>query len=115
MTSFQYFNFLNFFSDNVDDGKASSLTSTAKRCAMALIAKVTWNVATKYNFDYKKNLDRDRKFNYTRFLINYLGCMFGKSYCAIARPFSFSLPMPVLVSTNCDFYFMKVGNAMILM
>ena len=59
------FNFLNFFPDNVDDGKASSLASTAKRCAMALIAKVTWNVATKYNFDYKKNLDRDRKFNYT--------------------------------------------------
>ena len=81
MTSFRYFNFSNFSSDNVDDGKASSLTSTAKRCAMALIAKVTWNVATKYNFDYKKNLDRERKFNYTRLLINYLGCIFGKSYC----------------------------------
>ena len=80
---------------------------------MALIAKVTWNVATKYNFDYKKNLDRDRKFNYIWHLMNYLRCIVGKPYCAIARPFSFSLPMPV--STNCDFYFMKVGNAMILM
>ena len=48
---------------------------------MALIAKVTWNVATEYNFGYKKNLDRNRKLNYTWFLINYLRCIVGKPYC----------------------------------
>ncbi|CAB3995330.1 Hypothetical predicted protein [Paramuricea clavata] len=53
-----------FYSDDIvvyfnnhDDGRKTSLASTDKRCAMALVTKATWNVAKKYDFTYGKNLD----------------------------------------------------------
>ena len=68
-TGIRYFiSFLNSPSDNANDGKKSSLGSNDRKCAMALVANITWNVATKYSLIYKKNLDTNCKFIYICFL-----------------------------------------------
>ena len=49
------------FFNNGNDGRESTLSSKEKKCAMALVTKLTWGVAMKYDFTYGKNLTADRE------------------------------------------------------
>ena len=58
-TSFYKDDIVVFF-NNGNDGRESTLSSKEKRCAMALVVKLTWGVAMKYDFTYRKNLTADK-------------------------------------------------------
>ena len=48
------------FFNNGNDGRESTLSSKEKRCAMALVVKLTWGVAMKYDFTFGKKLTADQ-------------------------------------------------------